>query len=234
MSNLTPLTMKNVFTGLFLVIITATTSYAQDPVSPELLSELSRIEKILNNLQFAGSLGSPAWDLNPSEFNLESNSGSFSLGHLGISYKLNGNITIGISALGTLGNCNSGYLDQEGNFVSFFADDDEDEDEDGDDMEEEDQDIECDDDLIDNIAGTVTVKFSEALPLFVQVTGGYSMAAEAPAISAMIGYNQKLFSELGAYLGIRYSNVFHKIPDGIVDVTSSSGIKAEVGLTWNF
>ncbi len=227
--------MKNVFTGLFLVIITATTSYAQDPVSPEVLSELSRIERILNNLQFAGALGSPAWDLNSSEFNLESNSGSFSLGQLGISYELNDNITIGISALGILGNCNSGYLDEEGNFVSFFADDDEDEDEDGDEDDmEDDNDIECDDDFIDNIAGTITVKFSDALPLFVQVTGGYSMSAEAPAISAMIGYNQKLFSDLGAYLGIRYSDVFHKIPDGILDVTSSSGIKAELGLTWNF
>ena len=224
--------MKKVFTGIALLLFT-NLSYAQDPLtSDEILSELSRIEQILNNFDFIGSLGSPSLDLHPSEFNLDGTSGSFSLGALGIAYKLNGNITIGISALGTLGNCNSGYIDNEGNFISFYADD-EDEDDEQEEMDDQ-EDMDCDDEWIDNVHGTVTVKFSDNLPLFVQVTGGYSISADAAAISALIGYNQKILSDLGAYFGVRYSDVFHSIPSGITEVTSSSGIKAELGLTWNF
>lgn len=221
--------MKKQFTLLCMLIISIA-AYAQEPVLPETISEATKIGKLLNHLSFVGSLGSPTLDLNPSEYNLENASGSFSLGELGVAYKLNDKVRIGVSAMGALGNCNSGYLDGEGNFIGFYADDEEDEE----DEEGEDEDEECEDDALDNIAGTVTVTPFDNFPLFLQATVGYSMSADAPAISAMIGYSQTVFSELGVYLGIRFSDVLHHIPSEAVSVTSSSGFKAEFGVNWNF
>jgi len=220
--------MKKLFTFLCMVIISIAGN-AQELVSPETISEVTKIGKLLDHLTFVGSLGSPTLDLNRSEYNLENASSSFSLGELGVAYKLNDKVRIGISAMGALGNCNSGYLDDEGNFIGFYADDEEDEDE-----EEEEEDEECEDDALDNIAGTVTVTPFDNFSLFLQATVGYSIIADAPAISAMIGYSQTVFSELGVYLGIRFSDVFHHIPSEAISVTSSSGLKVEFGVNWNF
>jgi len=200
---------------------------AQEPVSPENAPEMAKAVKLLDQISFVGSLGSPALDLNPNEYNLDQISSPFSLGELGAAFKLSDRVRVGISALGILGNCNCGYLDQEGNFIMLYADDEDDE-------EEEEEGPECESDSFDNLAGTVTVNLFENFPLFLEATAGYSFVADAPAISAMIGYSRKIFSELGVYLGVRFSDVFHDIPGEAVSVTSSSGLKAEFGVNWNF
>ncbi|GJM30288.1 MAG: hypothetical protein DHS20C17_29230 [Cyclobacteriaceae bacterium] len=204
---------------------------AQQSESPENISEVTKIGKILDHFSFVGSIGSPRLDLNGSEYNLKNVPGSFSLGELGVAYKLSDRVRIGISAMGGLGNCNSGYLDQEGNLIRFNADDEDSnhEDEEGDDEGEE-----CEDDALDNLSGTVTVNLFENIPIFLQATAGYSIAADATALSAMVGYSQTILSELGIYLGVRFSDVLYNIPSEAVNVTSSSGLKVEFGVNWNF
>lgn len=220
--------MKKLFTFLCMAII-AFAANAQEPVSPEEISEATKIGKLLDNLSFVGSLGSPTMDLNRSEYGVENIKSSFSLGELGAAYKLNDKVRFGVSAMGALGNCNCGYFDEEGNFTRFYADDEEDEEE-----EEEEEGEECEDDAFDNLAGTLTVSPFDHFGMFIHATAGYSFVADAPAISAMIGYSQSLFSDLGIYLGVRFSDVFHHIPSEAVNVTSSSGLKAEFGVNWNF
>ncbi len=82
--------------------------------------------------------------------------------------------------------------------------------------------------------GSITFKFSKKVPFFVQAAGGYSFGSNAPAYSAMIGYNQKIFKGLGIIGGIRFSDVLHQKPVDAVNMAPSSGIRAELGLSWNF
>ena len=218
--------MKKLLTFVCVAMITSL-AYAQEPVSPDDISEAANKIKLIDRLAFIGSIGSPTMDLNRSEYGLESIPGSFSLGELGIAYKLSDRVQVGISALGALGNCNSGYLDGENNFIPFNADDEDDEDE-----GEVEEGPECEGDQFDNIAGTITFKLIEGL--YMQATAGYSAVADAPAFSALVGYSQNILSQLGVYLGLRYSNVIHNVPSEAVHVTSSSGLKAELGVNWNF
>jgi len=220
--------MRTTITFLLMALFTFTAN-AQESTAVDNSLELDQALKLIERISFVGSLGSPSLDLNTSEYSPENVSNSFTLGELGAAYKLNDKIRIGVSAMGALGNCNCGYFDQEGNYVSFFQDD-----EDDDEEEEEEEGPECEADDFDNLAATVTLNLFDNFPLFIQATGGYSFVADAPAISAMVGYSQSILDELGVYLGVRFSDVFHDIPSDAISVTSSSGLKLEFGVNWNF
>ena len=84
------------------------------------------------------------------------------------------------------------------------------------------------------LMGIFTYKISEKVPFFVQAAAGYSFGSKAPAISAMIGYNQKIFKGLGIIGGIRYSDILRSKPADAVSMAPSSGIRAELGLSLNF
>ncbi len=220
--------MKSTITIVLMALMSLTAS-AQESASAENTLDLDQAVKLIDRLSFVGSLGSPSIDLNQSEYAPENVSNSFSLGELGAALKLNERVRIGISAMGTLGNCNCGYIDQEGNFISFYTDD-----EDEDEEEDEEEGPECESDDFDNLAATVTLNLFDNIPLFVEATAGYSFVADAPAISAMIGYSQSILDLLGVYLGVRFSDVFHDIPSDAISSTSSGGLKVEFGVNWNF
>lgn len=220
--------MKTTITFVLMALFSLTAS-AQESASVDDALELNQAVKLIDRLSFVGSLGSPAIDLNQSEYKPENVSNSISLGELGAAYKVSDRVRIGISAMGTLGNCNCGYFDQEGNYISFYA-----EEEDDDDEEEEEEGPECEMDDFDNLAATVTVNLFENIPLFMEATAGYSFVADAPAISAMVGYSQSIFDLVGVYLGVRFSDVFHDVPGDAIGVTSSGGLKVEFGVNWNF
>ena len=221
--------MKTTTTLVLLALFTLTAS-AQESAPADDALEFAEAVKLIDRFSFVGSLGSPSVDLNTSEYKPENVSNSFTLGELGAAYKLSDKVRIGVSALGTLGNCNCGYFDQEGNFIAVYTDDEGEEDEE----EDEEEGPECEADDFDNLAATLTLNLFENVPVFVQATAGYSFVADAPAISAMVGYSQSILDELGVYLGVRFSDVFHDIPSDAVSVTSSSGLKVEFGVNWNF
>ena len=215
-------------------------------VAEETTSEkLSKISAISQKLQFvfsAGSTSSPLGQIKARNFTQPS------LGQLGISYRLNERISIGISTMGSLGNCSGGYLTNEGTFISFSQHmDDDGPNEELDDMDDPDDDMDDDmdddfdecgdfDDLeeFENVLATFTYVFSEDLPIFIQGAAGYSFSQGAPAYTALLGYNQKLFSGLGLIGGVRFSDVLHKLPQNAVEISPSSGFRAELGLSWNF
>lgn len=168
------------------------------------------------------------------------------LGELTIAYKMTPRLSFGISTMSGLNNRSAGYFDQENQFTPFCMEDDdddehdeehEDDDLDDDDIEEEheDDDDDCDEgEFGDAIMGSATYKLSEKFPLFVQGAGGYSIIDGAPAYSAMIGYNQKIFAGFGIIAGVRYSDVLHKTPVLAKEIISPAGLKVELGASWNF
>lgn len=200
-------------------------------------AKLLKLVNSLNKFSFTATTGTPSFstkELNSLNLNKIS---SVSLADLNISYKMNSRFSFGISMMGNLGNCTSGFYNQEGAFTTFGDDDDEDDDDEIDDDDDEiddDDDDECDDDDLGNLMGSATFKLSDKFPLFVQASGGYSFGNNAPAYTAMIGYHQKIFAGFGILGGIRFSDVLYKKPADAVSVTSSSGFKAELGLSWNF
>ncbi len=166
-----------------------------------------------------------------------------SLGQLTVSYKMNPRLSFGISTMGNLASSKAGYYNAENQFFSFCEDDDLDDDDDDDLYElddddddlEEDHDEDCDEDEIgQNLVGTVTYKLSEKLPFFVQAGAGYTFAGKAPSFTTMIGYNQKILAGVGIMAGIRYSNVIQQKPTDAIRTISGAGLKAELGLSWNF
>jgi len=189
-----------------------TVSFGQDSDSD------SRFKEIFDQFSFALKAGTTPFG----------NSFGAGIAELGASYGLNSNISVGLSAMGGLGAC--GYHNSEGVYVELGENEDDDED-DPDEMED-DNDEECDSEL-DAVMGTLTYKISEQIPVFVQIAGGYSAGQNAPAYSALIGYHQKIFSELGITAGVRFSEVLSDIPADAVDFTRS-GFKAELGIHWNF
>ena len=204
-------------------------------------TKCSKITNFLSNFSVTATAATPS--VNFKEMNNSSlkKATGISMGELNIAYKLNPRMSFGVSTIGSLGLCNSGYYNQEGAFVPFSYDDDNDDGPDDDDNEPDDgNDNEMDDnddscgEFGDNVMGTFTFKISEKIPFFVQAAGGYSFGSNAPAISAMIGYNQRIFKGLGIVGGIRYSDVFYKKPDEAMSMGPSSGIRAELGLSFNF
>lgn len=169
-----------------------------------------------------------------------------SLGELSIAYKMTERLSFGLGTMGSLNNGSNGYYNAENQFISL-CDDDDDHDEphddddhdmdDHDDMhdDDDDDDDDCDeDDIGQNLMGSVTFVLSDKFPLFVQAAAGYSFADRAPAYTTMIGYHQKLFAGFGIRAGIRMSDVLHQKPIDAVKLASPMGIKAELGMSWNF
>lgn len=102
-----------------------------------------------------------------------------------------------------------------------------------DDMDDQVEDEDCDDDELTNIMATATYYLSEKIPVFVQASAGYSFGSNTPAISAFVGYNKNILTDLGVVGGVRFSNVFINKPIDAVSF-SSYNIRTEIGLTWNF
>lgn len=71
--------------------------------------------------------------------------GNISVGALNLSYRISSQFFAGISLMGPLGNCSSGYYTEGEQFGSFEAEDDEFED--MDENENEDGDSDCDDEI---------------------------------------------------------------------------------------
>lgn len=230
--------MKNVLLLTFLVL--GFGLQAQDvgninSASKGKLLKLSpKMMNTLNKFSVTASMGTPSFstkEIGNLNFKKLSN---VSISELNLAYKVNNRISIGIGMVGNLGNCNSGYTTAEGTFMPFHSDDDDDDDHDDDDDDDDYDDDECDDDELGNLMGNITYKLSDKFPLFIQASGGYAFGSNAPAYSAMIGYNQKIFAGIGIIAGIRYSDVLYKKPVDAISVTPSHGLKAEIGLSWNF
>lgn len=219
---------------------------AQDAPTTDLsTAETGKIKSMLGKFSVTATAGTNAFGTSELKNLSADKLTQVSLGELSINYKMNSRFSFGIASMSNLSNGNSGYYNKEGAFVSFCDDDDDDDDEldeiedpfdDDDDEFDDDDDEGCDDDDIfgQNLMGSVTVKLSEKLPFFVQAAGGYSLSGNAPAYSAMIGYNQKVFAGIGIIAGVRYSDVLYNKPADAVKVTNSAGLKAELGLSWNF
>lgn len=212
--------MKKLFTSAFLMLVMCGVYAQDDEVVDE--SVVSNASDFLSQFSFTSSIGAPSFN-------------SVSIGELNVSYKLNPKLSLGISAMGSLGDCLEGYYNLEGQFVALNHDDDDDLDEDMDNEGEDDDDDEaCESEGIENIMGTITLQLSDQIPVFVQVSGGYSLNSNRPAYSAFIGYTKKVFADLGIVAGLRYSDILYKIPSDAASLVSSSGFKAELGINWNF
>ncbi len=239
--------MKHLLLFLFVICtvgLHGQTTSADLSNAGEETTPLSKASNILNKFSVTASAGSSAFALNNlNQVNLK----GINIGELNISYRLNRRFSFGVSTMGSLSTSAAGYYNAENTFVSFCDDDDDDDDDDDeiddddemddDDEDDDDEDEDCDDDEIEfgqNLMGTVTFKLSEKLPLFIQAGGGYSFAGNAPAYTAMIGYNQRIFSGFGILAGVRFSDVLRQAPKDAIKTVSPAGLKAELGLTWNF
>ena len=173
--------------------------------------------------------------------------GKLSLGELNLQYKVSPLFSFGIGIMGAIQNDLS-YFNSEGVLVLGCNDDgDNDGDEieageiddpnDLDDIQEENEDggqNDCDDEgefeFGDNLMGNFNFHLPGKLPFFLQAATGYSFNSQSPAYSVMAGYNQKLFTGFGLLAGISYSDIISSKNF----VSKTGGIKAELGLSWNF
>lgn len=194
------------------------------PAAPENLSPL------LNRISVTATLGSGYYSGNFSHL------ASITLGELSVNYKANPRFSFGIGTIGSL-ICGGSYYNSEGVLISGDDDDDDDESDDDDDMDEDDDmdDDGCDDefDLGDNLMSNFTYILSEKIPFFLQLGAGYSLKADTPVYSVLAGYNQKLFAGIGIRAGIRYSDIV-KLANTRNYASPTGGVKAELGLSWNF
>jgi|GEM_PF-3950205 len=181
-----------------------------------------------DHISFTLKTGTPSFAIN----NL-GNSGSdllnIGIAEIGSAYKVNSKLSVGISLMGGLGNCLEGYFDTEGNFVEIDDDDDDDLDDEG---EDDDDDSECESE-IEALMATVSYVLSDEIPVFIQGSLGYSIDDSVPAYSVMVGYYKEVFSQLSISGGIRFSETLIKVPNEALGF-QRSGIKAELGLHWNF
>jgi len=169
--------------------------------------------------------------------------GKLSLGELNIQYKASPLFSFGIGTMGAIQNDLS-YFNKEGVLLSNCNDgedgienDEGNDPNDIDNIQEENQDGDqngCDDEgefgFGDNLMGNFTFHLPGNLPFFIQAASGYSLRSQTPVYSVMAGYNQKLFAGLGIMAGIRYSDIISSKNY----VSKTNGIKAELGLSWNF
>lgn len=230
---------------LFLMVLFGTVNLSAQDLQMADTSPASggKFSSMLGKISVTATAGTPAFALDKlGKVNFKKLS-QLSLSNLNISYKVNPRLSLGISSMNNLSNSTGGYYNAENQFFTFCNDDEDDDDGiedddmeiDDDDIEHEDEDGDCgDDEFGQNLMGTATFILSDKLPFFVQAAGGYSLSGNAPAYSAMVGYNQKVFAGLGIMAGIRFSDVLHKKPADAVKRTSTAGIKAELGLSWNF
>jgi hypothetical protein len=187
----------------------------------------TKLKPTLERYSFSVSIGTPSYPINQLELIGENGLRNISVAEINISRKINEKLSFGLSLMGALGNSKDGYYTTDGSYVEW---------DDGeyeiDDDEDEENDLDAEDEP-ENIMGTFTYKISEKVPFFAQVAAGYAIERNAPAYSVMLGYDQPLFAALGLRVGVRYSDVLQKKPDNVVDFTTR-GLKAEVGLSWNF
>ncbi|TAK37054.1 MAG: hypothetical protein EPO28_12695 [Saprospiraceae bacterium] len=178
--------------------------------------------------------------------------GKLSLGELNIQYKASPLFSFGIGTMGAIQNDRS-YFDSEGVLVSAcddgndegiedgndegIEDDGSDDPNDTDNIEEENQDgdqngCDCEGEFGfgDNLMGNFTFHLPGKFPFFFQAATGYSFNSQDPFYSVMAGYHQKLFAGFGILAGIRYSDIVSSKNY----VSKTGGIKAELGLGWNF
>lgn len=228
---------------LFMILLFANlTIFAQQNSVEVETPKSSKFSNLLSHFSITATAASPSINFKELNNSTLKKSHGISMGELNIMYKINSRMSIGVGTVTSPGLCHSGYYNAEGAFVPFSYDDDDDNEQDDDDdgPEDDDDELEDDDDdddcgeFGDNIMGTFTFKISEKVPFFVQAAGGYSFGSNAPAYSAMIGYDQKIFKGLGILGGVRFSDVLHKKPADAVKMASSSGFRAELGLSWNF
>ena len=216
---------------LFLVILTVfqlqAQSQAKSSFSHNLINSLDRLSIHVN-------MSTPSFSFSElSKINAKK-LGQVSLGEINIAYKLSPRWSVGLSSMSQLVSNQAGYFNEEGQFFSFCSED-EDEDDDMDEDGDEDDDMEDDDcDDLDALLGSLTFRLSEQLPFFIQAASGYSFAGRSLAYSTMIGYHQKVVGNVGIMAGIRYSDVLYKKPIEAVSTTATSGVRIDLGLSWNF
>ena len=231
--------MKKITTCLCLLLVCCLMGFAQES-SPAEKSSVLKIPTFVKKLSLTASMGTRGFS--PAEVNQISVHAfkQINLGELGISYRLNSRFSVGLITMGSLGNCDAGYLNDESGFVSFADElDDDDDMDDPDDPDDIDDDNDVDDDcgedeLGRNVMGTFTFVLSERLPLFIQGAAGYTFSKKAPAYSALVGYRQQLFAGLQLRGGFRYSDVLYSKPAGATSLFHTSAIRPEIGLVWNF
>jgi hypothetical protein len=228
--------MKRINLLILFLLLANLSLFAQQNINDAVESpKNSKVANTLSKFSVTATAATPSVNFKEMNNATLKKAKGISMGELSINYKMNSRISFGLGTMGSLGLCFSGYYNAEGNFVPFSSDDDDENDtEDGDgDDDAEDDDDDCGE-FGDNIMGTFTFKLSEKIPFFVQAAGGYSFGSNAPAYSAMIGYNQKVFKGLGIVGGIRFSDVLYQKPADAVKMAPSSGLRAELGLSWNF
>lgn len=222
-----------------LLITTCVLGFAQqNTVQPK--KQRLTLPKFAEKLSLTANVGTRAFA--PSKLNQVSTHAlkQINLRELGLSYRLTSKLSVGISTIGSLGNCAAGYLDDESRFVPFddLLDDDDDQDEtdepDDDLGDMDDDDNDCEEEFGNNVMGTVTFLLSEKLPIYLQVAAGYAFSRKAPAYAAFAGYRQKLFSGLNLTGGIRYSGLLYRKPANAISLVRTTGLRPEVGLSWNF
>ncbi len=210
-----------IFTTTFLVMFLGAMVYGQEVQTSDDVSN----DPLIEQLSFTLKMGTPSLSFDHSG-NASSDLLNLGIAEIGSAYKLNSRFSVGISAMGGLGNCMEGYIDDEGKFVEFEDDDDDDE------MEEDDDEEECENEL-EAIMATVNYTITEDIPLLLQASVGYSLDEQAPAFSMYLGYYRELFSQLSIAGGIRWSEVLINLPEEAKDY-NRSGLKAEFGVYWNF
>lgn len=215
-----------IFTMLFASVLSAQESATE---SQHTVSDFynTKLKSVLDRYSIAVAIGTPSFPINQLDIIGENGLRNISVAEINLSRKINEKMSFGLSLMSALGNSKEGYYTTDGNYVEwddgrYEIEDDEDE---ADEIDDEDE--------PDNIMGTFTYKISEKVPFFIQAAAGYAIEKNAPAYSAMLGYDQPLFAALGLRVGVRYSDVLQKKPDNVPDFTTR-GLKAEVGLSWNF
>ncbi len=219
--------MKKILTVFLLIAFLSPTVFAQEQIA--ITEEATK--SLFDQLSFTLKTGTPSIpmsDLGSSGKQLS----NIGIAEIGASFKTSSNFSFGISAMGGLGNCAEGYYDSEGVFIEF-EDDEDDDDMDDRDEDEGEEDEDCDGEEPEVLMGTMTYIVSNKVPVYVQASAGYSFDSNAPAYSILVGYNQRLFSQLSLSGGLRYSEVLINVPSDAQDF-SRSGLKAELGLHWNF
>ena len=167
---------------------------------------------------------------------------ALSLGSFTVDYKLNSRVSFGLTTIAGM-DCGQRFITNEEGLVTLIDNDDDDyDDEFEDESEDDDYDDNDFDDLFDdifdddcgqfgdNVIGTVTYRLSEKVPFFVQAGAGYTFRSNVPTTTVMLGYNQKLFAGLGITAGVRYNQLIANKNT----LKNTSGLKAELGLSWGF
>lgn len=164
---------------------------------------------------------------------------SLSLGSFAVDYKVNSRFSFGLTTIAGM-DCGQKFITNDEGVVTFIENEDDDDDDDEfEDESDEDNDFEdlfediFEDDcgtFGDNIIGTVTYHLSEKVPFFVQAGAGYTFRSNVPTTTIMLGYNQKLFAGLGITAGVRYNQLIASKNT----FKNTSGLKAELGLSWGF